>query len=134
MARRTINGLAVSTEYRLRPPKFMTLFLFMFEWSRKNHFSNLFLKFWKMENFVFDDFDIKESPFWKKIHKYPRTIFFFKKSYFFFLNLYCTCSKLFFDVYNSHVSKIFNFDVFLHENFHFSPWSFDSRIGQKYSS
>ena len=57
-----------------------------------------------------------------------------KKSYFFSLNLYCTCSKLSFDVYNSHVSKIFNFDIFLHENFYFSPWGFDNQIGQNYSS
>ena len=29
--------------------------------------------------------------------------------------------------------KILNFDIFLHENFHFLPWSFDSWIGQNYS-
>ena len=30
--------------------------------------------------------------------------------------------------------KILDFDMFLHENFYFSPWSFDSRFGQNYSS
>ena len=29
--------------------------------------------------------------------------------------------------------KILNFDIFLHENFHFLPWSFDSQIGQNVS-
>ena len=30
--------------------------------------------------------------------------------------------------------KKINFDLFLHENFHFTPWSFDSQLGQNYSS
>ena len=62
-----------------------------------------------MEKNFFDDFDIKGSPLWKKNRKFQKKIFFCKKSYFFFLNLYCTCSKLSFDVYNSHVSKNFKF-------------------------
>ena len=105
----------------------MTLFLFMFEWLHESHFWGLFLKFLKNGKKIFYDFDIKGSPLWKKNRKYQKKFFFWKKSYFFFLNLYCTCSKLSFDVYNSHVSKIFNFDIFLHENFHFLPWSFDSQ-------
>ena len=127
------------------------------------------------------------SLFEKNFKISKKEIFFSKLSYFFFLNLHCTCSKLSFDVYNSHVSKnfrfwhqrvppleknqkfqkkkffaknrtfsfwicivhvlsfflmyiilmyqkILNFDIFLHENFHFSPWSFNSQIGQNYSS
>ena len=44
-----------------------------------------------------------------KKSKISKKIFFFKKSYFFFLNLHCTCSKRSFEVYNSHVSKDFKF-------------------------
>ena len=134
MARMTINSLAVSTGKGLWPPEFMTLFLFMFEWSHKSHFSILFFKFLKNGNFYFWQFRHQRVPPLEKKSKISKKKIFCKKSYFLFLNLYCTCSKLSFDVYNSHVSKIFNFDIFLHENFHFSPPSFDSRIGQNYSS
>ena len=50
----------------------------------------------------------KGPPFGKK-SKISKNQFFFKKLYFFFLNLYSTCSKLSFEVYNSHVSKNFKF-------------------------
>ena len=60
-----------------------------------------------MEIFIFDNFDIKGSPLWKKKSKISKNQFFFKKLYFFFLNLYSTCSKLSFQVYNSHVSENF---------------------------
>ena len=84
MARMTVNGLAVSAGEELRPPKFMTLFLFMFEWSHKSHFSNLFLKFLKNGNIFFDSFDIKGSPLWKKIQKFSKIIFFSKNHTFSF--------------------------------------------------
>ena len=81
----------------------------MFEWSHKSYFSILFLKFLKNGKFIFDNFDIKGSPLWKKNRKFPKTNLFSKNYTFFFLNLYCTCSKLSFEVYNSHVSKNFKF-------------------------
>ena len=95
----------------------MTLFLFMFEWSHESHFWVLFSKFLKNGKKIFYDFDIKGSPLWKKNRKYQKKFFFWKKSYFFFLNLYCTCSKLSFDVYNSDVSKNFEF-------WHIFAWKF----------
>ena len=124
MARMTINSLAVSTGKGLWPPEFMTLFLFMFEWSHKSHFSILFLKFlkngnmsyklnedWKIKlaigKFYFKHFWHQRVPPLEKKSIISKNQFFFKKLYFFFLNLYCTCSKLSFDVYNSHVSKKF---------------------------
>ena len=61
-------------------------------------------------------FTSKGPPFGKK-SKISKKNFFWKKSYFFFLNLYCTCSKLSFDVYNSHVSKNFEF-------WHIFAWKF----------
>ena len=72
-------------------------------------FQSCFSNFWKMEIFIFDNFNIKGSPPLEKNWKFPKTNFFFKKLYFFFLNLYSTCSKLSFEVYNSHVSKNFKF-------------------------
>ena len=89
----------------------------MFEWSHESHFWVLFSKFLKNGKKIFYDFDIKGSPLWKKNRKYQKKFFFWKKSYFFFLNLYCTCSKLSFDVYNSHVSKNFKF-------WHIFAWKF----------
>ena len=83
MARMTINGLAVSTGYGLWPQKFMILFLFIFEWSYKGHFSMLFLKFLKNGNFLFDNFEIKGSPF-KKLKKFQKILFFAKNHTFSF--------------------------------------------------
>ena len=76
------------------------------------------------EEAIFEIFP-KISKFFTKMNffkifeksKISKKIFFFKKSYFFFLNLYCTCSKLSYDVYNSHVSKIFKF-------WHIFAWNF----------
>ena len=109
MARMTINSLAVSTGKGLWPPEFMTLFLFMFEWSHKSHFSILFFKFLKNRIFYFWQFRHQRIPPLIKNRKFIKTNFFFKKLYFFFLNLYSTSSKLSFEVYNSHVSKNFKF-------------------------
>ena len=87
----------------------MTLFLFMFEWSHKSHFSILFFKFLKNGNFYFWQFWHQRVPPLEKNQKFPKTNLFSKNYTFFFLNLYCTCSKLSFEVYNSHVSKNFKF-------------------------
>ena len=98
-----------------QPPKFMTLF--MFEWLHESHFWGLFLKFLKNGKKFFWRFWHQRVPPLEKNRKYQKKIFFWKKSYFFFLNLYCTCSKLSFDVYNSHVSKNFKF-------WHIFAWKF----------
>ena len=55
----------------------------MFEWSRKSHFSILFLKFLKNGKSIFDNFDIKGSPLWKKKSKISKNQSFVKKLYFF---------------------------------------------------
>ena len=81
MARMTIFSLTVSPVYGLRLPKFMTLFLFLFEWSNKSHFSILFLKFLKNGKIFFDNLDIKGSPLWKKIEKISTKNFFFGKNH-----------------------------------------------------
>ena len=80
----------------------MTLFLFLFEWCHKSHF-------WKTEFFIFDSFDIKGSPLWKKNLKISKNYFLSKKLFFFLLNLHCKRPKHSFEVYNSHVSKNFEF-------------------------
>ena len=134
MARMTIKSLAVSTGKGLWPPEFMTLFLFMFEWSHKSHFSILFFKFLKNGNFYFWQFWHQRVPLWKKNQKFPKTNF-FSKNYTFsfwicilhvlsFLLRYITLMYL----------KISNFDLFSHEKFHFSPLSFDSQHGQNCNS
>ena len=109
MARMTIFSLTVSPVYGLRLPKFMTLFLFLFEWSNKSHFSNLFLKILKNGKHFLTVLTSKGPPFRKKIENFEKLVLFFKKSYFFFLNLHCLFSKHSFVVYNSHLSKNFEF-------------------------
>ena len=69
--------------------------------------------------FVFKIFEKRKKIFWRFWHqrvppleknsKISKNYFLFKKSYFFFLNLHCTCSKHSFEVYNSYVSKNFEF-------------------------
>ena len=51
----------------------------------------------------------KGPPFGEKNQKCPQKIFFHKKSYFFFLNLYCKCCQLPFEVYNIQIFKFFKF-------------------------
>ena len=89
----------------------------MFEWLHESHFWGLFLKFLKNGKNFFWRFWHQRVPPLEKNRKYQKKSFFWKKSYFFFLNLYCTCSKLSFDVYNSHVSKNFEF-------WHIFAWKF----------
>ena len=48
-----------------------------------------------------------------KIKKLKKNPFFFKKSNFFWLNLYCTCSQLSFEVYNTSVAQNLKFRLFL---------------------
>ena len=123
MARTTINSLAVSTGKGLWPPEFMTLFVFMFEWSHKSHFSILFFKFLK-----------NGPPFGKKIKNFPNTNF-FSKSY---TSSFWICILHVLSIFLKYVTlmylKIPNLIIFLHEKFHYLPPSFESQFGQNYSS
>ena len=81
----------------------------MFEWSHESHFWGLFSKFLKNGKNSFWRFWHQRVPPLEKNSKIFKNHFLFKKSYFFFLNLHCTCSKHSFEVYNSYVSKNFEF-------------------------
>ena len=73
-----------------------------------------FLKF-VFENFAklnVKNFRGSSSIRWK-IEKSKKNLIFFKKSYFFWLNLYCTCSQLSFEVYNTSVAQNLKFRPFL---------------------
>ena len=97
-------------------------------------FGFCFQNFWKTEKFFFDDFDIKGSPLWKKNQKFQKKIFFSKNHTFSFWICIVHVLSFLLMYITLMYQKILNFDIFLHENFHFSPLSFDSRIGQNYSS
>ena len=83
---------------------FVSVYVWMVPW--KSFLGFVFKIFEKRKKFFLT---ILTFPLWKKIENIKKNIFFWKKSYFFSLYLYCTCSKLSFDVYNSHVSKNFQF-------------------------
>ena len=134
MARMTINGLAVSTGYGLWPQKFMILFLFIFEWSYKGHFSMLFLKFLKNGNFLFDNFEIKGSTLWKKILKISKNQFFSKNHTFSFWIFIVHVLNFLLRYITPMYLSISNFDLFSHKKFHFLPPSFDSQHGKNYNS
>ena len=73
-----------------------------------------FLKF-VFENFAklnVKNFRGSSSIRWK-IEKSKKNLIFFKKSYFFWLNLYCTCSQLSFEVYMTSVAQNLKFRPFL---------------------
>ena len=73
-------------------------------------FFEFFLKiFWKLdvENFW------GSSSMSRKIEKIEKNPFFCKKSYFFWLNLFCIRSQLSFEVYNSSVAQNLKFWPFL---------------------
>ena len=59
------------------------------------------------------------SRLWRKIEKNGKTPNFCQKSYFLRLNLYCTCSQLSFEVYNSSLAKDFIFFQFFFQFFQF---------------
>ena len=54
-----------------------------------------------------------------KIEKIEKNPFFFKKSYFFWLNLFCIHSQLSFEVYNSSVAQNLKFSLFFAWKFSF---------------
>ena len=86
---------------------FVSVYVWMVPW--KSFLGFVFKIFEKWKKFFLTISTSKGPPFGKKNRKFQKNFFFWKKSYFFFLNLYCTCSKLSFEVYNSHVSKNFIF-------------------------
>ena len=111
---------------------FVSVYVWMVPW--KSFLGFVFKIFEKRKKKFFDDFDIKGSPLWKKNRKYQKKFFFGKNHTFSFL--ICIIHVLSFPLMYITLmyQKILNFDIFLNENFHFSPWSFDSWIGQNYSS
>ena len=111
----------------------MTLFLFMFEWSHKSYISNMFLNFWKNEFFLIV-LTSKGPPLWKKIQKFPKTIFFSKNpSFSFWICIVHVLSILLRYITLMYLKKL-NSELFLHTKFHFLPLSFNSQHGQNYSS
>ena len=93
---------------------FVSVYVWMVPWKS---FLGFVFKIFEKRKKNFLRFRHKRVPPLEKKSKISKKIFFWKKSYFFFLNLYCTCSKLSFDVYNSHVSKNFEF-------WHIFAWKF----------
>ena len=105
-----MNPSAVSTGSGLSSPKLMTLFLSRIERSQRSHFLNFFWKFF--ENWTSKIF-WGSSSMSRKIKKIEKNPFFCKKSYFFWLNLFCIHSQLSFEVHNSSVAQNLKFWPFL---------------------
>ena len=103
------NQSAVSTGLEIDSPKFMTLFLSRFARSYESHFLNFFLKF--LKNWYSKIFGVLERV--AKIENLKKIAVFGIKLYFFLLNVNCTCSQLFFEVYNISVAKKFEISIFL---------------------
>ena len=85
---------------------FVSVYVWMVPWKS---FLGFVFKIFEKRKKNFLRFRHKRVPPLEKKSKISKKIFFWKKSYFFFLNLYFTCFKLSFDVYNSYVSKNFEF-------------------------
>ena len=86
-----------------------------------------FLKFF-FENFAklnVKNFRGSSSIRWK-IEKSKKNLIFCKKYYFFWLNLYCKCSQLSFEVHNTFVTQNLKLQPFWLEKFYFWPSTFDS--------
>ena len=110
MAPPTMNPSAVSTGSGLGSPKLMTLFLSIIERSKRSHFLNFFFEnFWKLN---FENFR-GSSSMTRKIEKIEKNQIFCRESYFYWLNLFCICSQLSFEVYSSSVAQNFKFQIFL---------------------
>ena len=99
----------VSAGIGLDLPKFLTLFLFIPDRSQTSHFRIFFENFRKLN---VKNFQGSSSIRWK-IKKSQKNLFFCEKSYFFWLNLYCTCSQLSFEVYYTSVAQNLKFRPFL---------------------
>ena len=110
---------------------FVSVHVWMVPW--KSFLGFVFKIFEKRKKNFLTILTSKGPLFGKKFQKFQKT-FFFKKSYFFFLNLHLHVLRFLLMYMTLMSQKILDFDIFLHENFHFSPWSFDSQPGQNYSS
>ena len=76
-------------------------------------FFRFFFKF--LRNFASKTFG--PLKFWREIQKNrKKSIFFYNKSYFFWLNMNSTCSQLSFEVYKVSVAQILKFRIFLGQN------------------
>ena len=110
MAPPTMNPSAVSTGSGLGSPKLMTLFLSIIERSKRSHFLNFFLK-------IFENWTSKilggPRAWREKLKKLKKNQIFCRESYFYWLNLFCICSQLSFEVYSSSVAQNFKFQIFL---------------------
>ena len=111
---------------------FVSVYVWMVPW--KSFLGFVFKIFEKRKKFFLTISTSKGPPFGKKIENI-KNFFFFGKNHTFSLWICIVHVLSFLLMYITLMyQKIFNFDIFLHENFHFSPWSFDSQIGQNYSS
>ena len=93
---------------------FISVYVWIVPWKS---FFGFVLKFLENRKIFFWISTSNGPPFGKKIENFKKKFFFCKKSYFFFLNSHCKCSKLSFDVYNSHVTKKIKF-------WHIFAWKF----------
>ena len=100
---------AISIGLGLGSPKFMTLFLSMFDRSQQSHFLDFFWIFRKVEHRKFQG--VLEHV--TKIWKFLKNIFLLQKFFLFWLKLNCRCSQLYFEVYISSVAQNFQFWLFL---------------------
>ena len=123
-----MNPSAISTGSGLSSPKLMTLFLSRIERSQRSHFLNFFWKFF--ENWTSKIFGGPRACR-EKLKKLKKIPFSCKKSYFFWLNLFCIRSQLSFEVYNSSVAQNLKFRPFLAWNFSFLSFVILRPVAQK---
>ena len=111
---------------------FVSVYVWMVPW--KSFLGFVFKIFAKWKKKFLTISTSKGPPFGKKIKNFKKK-FFFSKNHIFSVWICIVHVLSFLLMYITLMyQKILNFDIFLHENFHFSPWSFDSQIGQNYSS
>ena len=77
--------------------------------QEKPFFEFFFENFWKLN---FENFR-GSSSMTRKIEKIEKNQIFCRESYFYWLNLFCICSQLSFEVYSSSVAQNFKFQIFL---------------------
>ena len=75
----------------------------------KSFFEIFFWNFWETDIRKF----LGSSSVSRKLKKLKKIAIFDKKLYFFLLNMNCTCSQLFFEIYNISVPKKFETSIFL---------------------
>jgi len=111
---------------------FVSVYVWMAPW--KLFLGFVFKIFEKRKNFFLTILTSKGPPFGKKKSKISK-IFFLQKNHTFSFWICIVHVLSFLLMYITLIyQKNLDFDLFLHGIFHFSPWSFDSRIGQNYNS